>query len=107
MNDHESRVRPVSIYYPSAADHPYGYGYMDMRRFEPAYINFKSGYPYSQQHSRAPAWEGMFLSDVKSVLPHNYRVINLYNAYYRDHYDPTRLTLFVDDQNIITSLTYS
>lgn len=108
MNDHETRVRSASIYFPSAATHPHGYGNMDMRRREPTYINSKSDYPYSQMHSRTPAWEGKHLSEIANLLPRNNRIINLRRGNQRNHrYDATRLTIFINDASVITSLMYA
>jgi len=106
----ESTTRPVNIYFPSTVSRPYGYGYKDMRVGEPRYVYFKSDKAYSQMHSRTPEWEGKQIDEVRHMFPRKWRVINLYNTdYYRqqDHFDGMRLTMFVDDRNVITSLTYS
>jgi hypothetical protein len=110
MNDSTGRVRPVSIYFPSATSRPFGYGYSDMRLSEPQYMYFKSDMAYSQMHSRTPEWEGMQFEEIQHLLPRKWRMINLYNVdYYRtkDRFDGMRLTIFVDDQGVITSLSYS
>jgi hypothetical protein len=110
MNDKTTTIRPVSIYYPSVSSRPYGYGYKDMRPNEPRYMNFNSDNVYTQLHSRTPNWEGMLFDDVKKMLPRKWRVVNLYNVDYyrqRDRFDAMRLTIFIDDRGVITSLAYA
>ncbi len=108
--ERETLLRPVNIYYPglNPGEHMiyHGYAYQTIWPRDRPYQFFNSDYPYSQLHSRTPNWVGLNVKTVAKYLRQPFRVIRPRQRFPTSNYVGNRLNIFVDDNNIITSLAY-
>ena len=84
----------------------HGYAYQNMHPRARLAQFFNSPYPYSTLVSNTPNWVGLSLREVLPLVRGPVRVIRPRQRYPTSNYVGNRLNIFVDDNNIVTSLAY-